>query len=83
MYQLMWPYARDKVDMLGMFEQPNEAWGAVMRDMRTLMELSNRRPTLRDKVKHATAETNKLRAANSAEGIVIVGNAKYWLEELS
>lgn len=83
MYQLMWKYARGKVDVLGVFERPNEAWGAVMRDMHTLMKLSNRRPTLRDQVKHATAETHKLRAANSAEGIVIVGNAKYWLEKLS
>lgn len=83
MYQLMWQYARGKVGMLGMFERPEEAWGKVARDMRALMKLSNQRPTLQDKVKHATAETHKLRAANSAEGIVIVGNTKYWLEELS
>jgi hypothetical protein len=83
MYQLMWKYAKGKVDMLGVYERPEQAWAAVLRDMRTLMELSNRRPALRDKVKHATVETNRLRAANSAEGIVIVGNAKYWLEELS
>lgn len=83
MYQLMWQYARGKVDMLGMYERPNEAWGAVMRDMHTLMKLSNRRPSLRDQVKRATVETRRLRAANSVEGIVIVGNAKYWLEKLS
>lgn len=83
MYQLMWKYARGKVDMLGVYERPEQAWSDVMRDMRTLMELSNRRPALRDKVKQATVETNKLREANSAEGIVTVGNAKYWLEELS
>jgi len=83
MYQLMWKYARGKVDMLGVYERPDEAWAAVMRDMRALMELSNRRPSLRDKVKRATVETHRLRAANSVEGIVIVGNAKYWLEKLS
>lgn len=83
MYQLMWQYARGKVDMLGMYERPNEAWGAVIRDMHTLMKLSNRRPSLRDQVKRATVETHRLRAANSVEGIVIVGNAKYWLEKLS
>lgn len=83
MYQLMWKYAKGKVDVLGVFERPEQAWAAVMRDMRTLMDLSNRRPTLRDKVKRATVETHRLRAANSVEGVVNVGHAKYWLEELS
>ena len=83
MYQLMWKYAKGKVDMLGVYESPEQAWSAVLRDMRALMELSNRRPALRDKVKCATVAANRLLAANSAEGVVIVGNAKYWLEELS
>ena len=34
MYQLMWKYAKGKVDVLGVYERPEQAWAAVMRDMR-------------------------------------------------